>query len=661
MKAIVQRTTGGADVLQMEEVAKPRARARDVVVRISACGVCFHDIVVRSGTMKAGVEMPLIPGHEIAGVVEEVGSEVTSVKPGDRVATTQRYHVCGMCRFCRGGLEPLCPERRFLGDHGMVGGYAEYVAVEEDNVVRIPDAVGDEQAAIAACSIGTALNAVRDVGRVTIGDRVLVSGAGGGVGVHAVQLARLAGGYVIAQTTSADKADMLESLGAHAVLVTARGEDFSKRVKALTSGEGADVLLDHVGTVAFDAMRRSLGVNGRWVLIGYAPATSCLSIRPSCSYATDSMLSVHSTTRASARDRAGPDCRADRSGRRHLPAGRTRTPGAHLVRRVSSGRQWSAAAHAAMNGEQPRGAEDDRTKTSPHTVLATQRRWFPSSSGAAGVREARARGSSGCAPPWPNADWSRALTQSDKIYILEDGHSAERPRLHRVSSPQDQHPLFWEFGDVAADGRPRRRRRRTKREIPPRETELEGGTRYTAVQVASGCTWPAAHGRYSPVTIGIYIDGCTGRRKPLTFIRGSHNGPLYSEYDADGNVVVAIKDDELAWVEPGMLERATGGPGTVVLELWACVTVYLRTGRNAGARCYTVYSSADSFPHPSAATQSSPGRPGACVPAFRFAQSFDSRPCELPPDFRGGYKPPWMLQKKNEDFRTRRWSSTTSP
>ena len=268
MRAIVQRTTGGVDVLVPEEIARPRVRARDVLVRITACGVCFHDIVVRNGTMKAGVELPVIPGHEIAGVVEEVGGEVTRVRPGDRVATTQRYHVCGMCRFCRGGLEPLCRERRFLGDHGLVGGYAEYVAVEHDNVVRVPDNVTDEQAAIAACSIGTALNAVRDVGRITINDSVLVTGAGGGVGVHAVQLARLAGAYVIAQTTSPDKVPLLESLGAHVVLVTGRGEDFSRRVRELTGGEGVDAVIDNVGTVAFDAMRRSLGVNGRWISIG---------------------------------------------------------------------------------------------------------------------------------------------------------------------------------------------------------------------------------------------------------------------------------------------------------------------------------------------------------------------------------------------------------
>ena len=86
MRAIVQRATGGVDVLAMEDVPKPRPCARDVIVRIKACGVCFHDVVVRNGTMKAGVVMPLIPGHEIAGVVDEVGTEVTRAKPGEAKA-----------------------------------------------------------------------------------------------------------------------------------------------------------------------------------------------------------------------------------------------------------------------------------------------------------------------------------------------------------------------------------------------------------------------------------------------------------------------------------------------------------------------------------------------------------------------------------------------
>ena len=243
-----------------------------------------------------------MPGHEICGRVAAVGAGVTRFGVGDRVATTQRFHVCGRCRLCRGGDETLCEERRFLGQTGLRGGYAEYVAVDDDNIARVPDGVTDEQAAIAACAIGTSLNAVRDTGRVRLGERVLVTGAGGGLGVHALQLARAAGGFVVAQTTSADKAALLAELGADEVLVTARGEDFSPRLRGLTGGRGVDVAIDNVGTLQFEATRRSLATNGRWVLVGQLDG-GFVPFNPAQLFLRNqSMLSVHSTSRAQLED-----------------------------------------------------------------------------------------------------------------------------------------------------------------------------------------------------------------------------------------------------------------------------------------------------------------------------------------------------------------------
>jgi NADPH:quinone reductase-like Zn-dependent oxidoreductase len=161
----------------------------------------------------------------------------------------------------------------------------------------VPDGVDDAHAAIAACAIGTALNAVRDVGRIGVGERVLVTGAGGGVGVHAVQLARLAGARVVAQTTSPEKAALLAALGAHDVVVGARGEDFSRKVRDLTAGEGADVVIDCVGTVAFDAMRRSLAVNGRWLMVGQLRGTFVPFNPAQLFLRNQSLLSVHSGSR----------------------------------------------------------------------------------------------------------------------------------------------------------------------------------------------------------------------------------------------------------------------------------------------------------------------------------------------------------------------------
>ena len=302
MRAVVVRQTGGSEVLRVEEMARPGVGRRDVLVRVAACGVCTLDVVTRNGTYRNRVQLPLIPGHEIAGTVVEVGGEVHRFRAGDRVATTQRYHICGSCRFCRGGYEPLCAERKFLGQQALVGGYAEYVAVEDDNVALLPADVSEEQAAIAACAIGTSLNAVRDVGRVKAGERVLVTGAGGGLGVHAIQLARLAGAFVIAVTTSQDKAGLLTELGAHVVLVTGRGEDFSERVRALTGGDGVDVVIDNVGTPLFTAMRKSLAINGRWILVGQLTGDFVPFNPAQLFLRNQSMLSVNSTTRAQLED-----------------------------------------------------------------------------------------------------------------------------------------------------------------------------------------------------------------------------------------------------------------------------------------------------------------------------------------------------------------------
>jgi acryloyl-coenzyme A reductase len=297
MKAVVVRAPGGADVLKIEQIPDPTPGPKDVVIRVDACGVCFHDIVTRNGTLKFGVRMPCVLGHEISGTVLEVGRDVRGFRRNDRVATVQRYHICGSCRFCRGGREPLCPERKFTGDWGLVGGYAEFVAIEDDNVALVPDGVALQDASIVACAVGTILNAIREVGRLAPGESALVTGAGGGLGMHAVQLARLAGAQVVAQTTSAEKADLIRSLGAHEVIVHSRGEDFSAAVRATTGGEGVDVAIDNVGSQLFEPIRRSMGVGGRWIMIGQLTG-QFVPFNPAQLFLKSvSMLSATSTTR----------------------------------------------------------------------------------------------------------------------------------------------------------------------------------------------------------------------------------------------------------------------------------------------------------------------------------------------------------------------------
>lgn len=302
MKAVVVEKPGGLDALHYTDVPDPAPKFGEIVIKVHSCGVCFHDVVTRNGTLKFGIKMPCILGHEVSGTVVELGQGVKRFRLGDRVATTQRAFVCGTCKFCRSGAESLCPERIFLGDYGLTGGYAEYVSLSENCVSHIPNEVGFEDASVAACAVGTLLNAVRDVGKIQMGETVLVTGAGGGLGLHAIQLARLSGAYVIAQTTSESKRALIEKMGAHEVVVHGRGEDFSPMVKEKTKGLGVDVIIDNVGTLLYDSMRKSLAVRGRWLMIGqltgdfvpFNPAQFFLK--------SQSLLSVTSTSRQQLED-----------------------------------------------------------------------------------------------------------------------------------------------------------------------------------------------------------------------------------------------------------------------------------------------------------------------------------------------------------------------
>ncbi len=284
------------------DVPVPEMRPNDVLIKVEACGVCFHDVVTRNGTLKRGVKMPVILGHEVAGIVEKVGPLVKEFKPGDRVTTAQRRHICGHCKYCRTGRETSCDEREFLGDMGLNGGYAEFVCVEDDNVAIVPEGVSLDEAAITACAIGTELNAIREVANVQPGDKVLITGAGGGLGIHGIQIARIAGGFVVAVTTSEAKAKLIKDAGAHEVILAKRGEDFSDAVKKVTGGEGVDVAIDNVGSVLFQPTRRSLAMGARWIFVGQLTG-DFVQINPAQIFMRDiSIKSAKSTSRKQLQD-----------------------------------------------------------------------------------------------------------------------------------------------------------------------------------------------------------------------------------------------------------------------------------------------------------------------------------------------------------------------
>jgi D-arabinose 1-dehydrogenase-like Zn-dependent alcohol dehydrogenase len=265
MKALVLEEPGDPPRLVVQEVPTPAPGAREVLVRVAACGVCYHDVLVMWGVLRRGVKPRPILGHEIAGEVVECGALVTSVSPGDRVASILT-DACGVCAFCQQGREHRCQTGAGIG-HGADGGFAEYVKVRESSLVKLPQDADPVGSCLYGCPMGVALHALRDAGGLRAGETAVVTGAGGGLGVHAVQLARALGARVLAVTTSPEKELGLRDLGAHEVLV-APELDFGEIVLAMTEDRGAEVVMNTVGALAFDASWTALGQFGRMLVVG---------------------------------------------------------------------------------------------------------------------------------------------------------------------------------------------------------------------------------------------------------------------------------------------------------------------------------------------------------------------------------------------------------
>jgi NADPH:quinone reductase-like Zn-dependent oxidoreductase len=262
MKAAVLHGPGPPDAFVIEDVPIPAVGPDDVLVKVKACGVSYRDVVERNGTYRRDVGFPAILGLEISGIVEEIGAGVLDLAIGDHVCS-KAFIACGRCRLCRNGRETSCARRR-----PVKGGYAEYVALPQDAFVRVPEGISFEISCSLGPGAGVALNALRDVAKVRIGESVLVTGATGGVGVPSVQIAKAAGARVIAVTRSEGKRAFLEEIGADHVLVAGESEDFSKEARLLTGGEGVELVVDNVGSRVFDACFDSLAVHGRYAMVG---------------------------------------------------------------------------------------------------------------------------------------------------------------------------------------------------------------------------------------------------------------------------------------------------------------------------------------------------------------------------------------------------------
>lgn len=253
--------------LNLTEVEVPTIGPHEALIKVKNCGVCLTDLKIRSDASGMSV-LPLILGHEPAGEVAEVGQEVVDFRPGDRVVANN-YITCGRCGYCRQGRNTLCDNVRQFG-FNLDGGYAEYIKAPAINMCKVPDHVPLDQACILADAVATSYHAVTKRARIQPGMTVALIGTGG-VGLHTLQMVRLAGGWTIAVDLSEDRLALAQELGADAI-VDARKGAFHEEVRRLTDGEGVDVVLEFVASDdTLESSYLSLKKGGRLVFVGYLP------------------------------------------------------------------------------------------------------------------------------------------------------------------------------------------------------------------------------------------------------------------------------------------------------------------------------------------------------------------------------------------------------
>ena len=266
MKAVRLLKTG--QLLEMQEVAKPQIGEHDVLVRVKSAGICHSDAHYRAGVSPVR-SLPLTLGHEVAGAVEEVGSQVSSVEVGDRVCV--HYLVtCGDCYYCCTGNEQFCTSGAMIGKH-RDGGYAEYMSVPGRNIFRLPDELTFEQGAVLMCSAATSFHALQKA-EIKPGETVAIFGLGG-LGMSAVQLARAFGALdIYAVDVDQTKLEMAEGFGA--IPVNAEAGDPVGKLQRLTERKGTDVALELVGLpLTMQQAVQSLAVFGRAVIVGITDQT----------------------------------------------------------------------------------------------------------------------------------------------------------------------------------------------------------------------------------------------------------------------------------------------------------------------------------------------------------------------------------------------------
>lgn len=257
MRVIAIQQHGGVEQMKLDQWPVPQVAANQAIVEVRACGLNYMDVFVLQGMPDLHTVMPRIPGGDIAGIVREVGEGVSSDWIGKRVV-----------------LFPRLPEGGVLGEHGN-GGLCEFMAVDQRQLIEIPEGVSFNEAAALPIAYGTSHRMLFTRGKIQKGEKVLILGASGGVGVSCLQFAKMAGAEVFACTSSEEKTRKLKELGADHVINYAENPDFSKTIWAASGKKGVDVAINFTGGDTWIATQRCMAVNGRILTCGSTVGHLC--------------------------------------------------------------------------------------------------------------------------------------------------------------------------------------------------------------------------------------------------------------------------------------------------------------------------------------------------------------------------------------------------
>jgi NADPH:quinone reductase-like Zn-dependent oxidoreductase len=263
MKAVRIHQFGGPEVLTYEDVPDPKPRKDQVLVRVLACAMNHLDIWTRKGL--PGVNLPHILGSDVAGEIVEVGEYITDFQPGQRVLLAP-MHFCQHCAKCLAGLQNQCRQFTVLGN-AVDGGNCELIAVSAAMVIPIPDTLDFNEAASVPLVFLTAWHMLTGRAHIRPGQTVLILGANSGVGIAAIQIAKLFHARVITTAGDDNKTERALALGADHV-INHYQQKISQEVRKLTNHQGVDIVVEHVGAATWEESVKSLSAAGTLVTCG---------------------------------------------------------------------------------------------------------------------------------------------------------------------------------------------------------------------------------------------------------------------------------------------------------------------------------------------------------------------------------------------------------